>query len=234
MSVKERLKYYIDYRGISIRSFESETGLSNGYVNNITNSISPSKQILIKKAFPDLSIPWLLTGEGDMLRSNKNYLGTLLSVYSENPLGIIYRMYLYGFKNRNAPFDKIDAPLRAVLSMITPETFNELSNGIDAIELVAENFKKKNPDVNLDWLINGQGEMMEKDTLQIESSDSVVGNSTGVSDGSTSDESREDMVSLQKLLIESLSFQVAALQAENEELRKGANGMHSESRTKPT
>ena len=60
-SVKERLKAFIEYKKISIRSFENRCGLSYGYVNNMRVSIQPAKLKSISLQFPDL------TGEGEML-----------------------------------------------------------------------------------------------------------------------------------------------------------------------
>lgn len=69
MSVKERLKSYIVYKDISVRSFESVCGLSFGYVNNIRVSIQPDKVMSISRNFPDLNTGWLLTGEGEMIKN---------------------------------------------------------------------------------------------------------------------------------------------------------------------
>ena len=66
-SVKERLKAFIEYKKISIRSFENRCGLSYGYVNNMRVSIQPAKLKSISLQFPDLNKSWLLTGEGEML-----------------------------------------------------------------------------------------------------------------------------------------------------------------------
>lgn len=68
MTVKERLKEYIKHTGISVRKFESLSGLSFGYVNNMRVSIQPDKVLNIATAFPDLNTGWLLTGEGEMLK----------------------------------------------------------------------------------------------------------------------------------------------------------------------
>ena len=66
-SVKERLKAFIEYKKISIRSFENRCGLSYGYVNNMRVSIQPAKLKSISLQFPDLNKSWLLTGEWEML-----------------------------------------------------------------------------------------------------------------------------------------------------------------------
>jgi len=45
-------------------------GLSNGYVNNIKKSIQPDKVQSIVLNYPDLNPGWLMTGEGEMLRTD--------------------------------------------------------------------------------------------------------------------------------------------------------------------
>ena len=70
-AVKERLKEFIEYKGISIRSFESTCGLSYGYVGNMRQSIQPDKVTKIAHCFPDLNTGWLLSGEGSMLKFNQ-------------------------------------------------------------------------------------------------------------------------------------------------------------------
>lgn len=72
MTVKERLKQFITYKGISVRSFERDCGLSYGYVNNMRVSIQPDKITSIASQFPELNTGWLLTGEGEMLRDPEN------------------------------------------------------------------------------------------------------------------------------------------------------------------
>lgn len=72
MSVKERIKKFVLYKNLSMRKFESVCGLSNGYVNNIKSSIQPDKMESISLQFPDLNTGWLMTGEGEMLKSLSN------------------------------------------------------------------------------------------------------------------------------------------------------------------
>ncbi len=72
MTVKERLKKFIKSQGIGQAAFEREIGLSNGYVNNIRQSIQPDKVERIIERYPQLNSGWLMTGQGDMLRKKKN------------------------------------------------------------------------------------------------------------------------------------------------------------------
>lgn len=69
MSVKERIKEYVSLKGISIREFERLSGLNYGYVNAIRVSIQPDKINSIASHFTDLDVNWLLTGDGEMLKS---------------------------------------------------------------------------------------------------------------------------------------------------------------------
>lgn len=69
-SVKERLIAFIDYKGISKNKFEILCGLSKRYVSNISKSISPDVAERISLNFPELNMGWILTGDGEMLKSS--------------------------------------------------------------------------------------------------------------------------------------------------------------------
>ncbi len=56
-------------KGISHRKFETEVGLSNGYLSKLVNSPTATKLQMIISTYPDLNDKWLLTGEGPMLRT---------------------------------------------------------------------------------------------------------------------------------------------------------------------
>jgi len=66
-----RIKYYLDYKGIKVSAFEKEVGMSNGSFasqlkNNKTIGVDKLENIL--KRFADLNPEWILTGNGDMLK----------------------------------------------------------------------------------------------------------------------------------------------------------------------
>ena len=72
--VLERLKEYIDYRGISIAAIEKAAGMSNASLRKAIqsgNGIGTDKLEKILVLFPDLSAEWLLRGEGEMLRNEE-------------------------------------------------------------------------------------------------------------------------------------------------------------------
>lgn len=71
MNVKERLKIFIEWLGISVSEFEKVIEASNGYVNNIARSIGVDKIEKMIENYPTLNIDWLMTGRGNMLLSEQ-------------------------------------------------------------------------------------------------------------------------------------------------------------------
>lgn len=69
-NVKDRLKQFIMFKNISTREFERQIGVSYGFIGNMSKSTSPDKVIKISHQYPELNMTWLLTGEGEMLRTD--------------------------------------------------------------------------------------------------------------------------------------------------------------------
>ena len=67
MDLKSRLIEFIDYKGLSVQSFELQCGLSNGAVSKMGNNTRRSTIDKISKTYPEQNTNWLLTGEGGML-----------------------------------------------------------------------------------------------------------------------------------------------------------------------
>lgn len=69
-SVKERLISYLAYKKMAQAKFEKSIGASNGFVNNIRQSIQPDRLQKIAQTYPDLNIAWLMVGGlgGKMLK----------------------------------------------------------------------------------------------------------------------------------------------------------------------
>ncbi len=103
MQIKDRIKIYIKHIGISVREFEKRIGKSNGYVNNIVNTITADVIVSISKEFIDLDTTWLLTGEGKMIKEEKREE----AIFIENPNIIMvplvsqyaYAGYLCGYSD---------------------------------------------------------------------------------------------------------------------------------------
>ena len=70
MSFGERIKQYIDYKGINIRSFEIKSTLKNGTIYRVVNnntSLNGESIASIGEIWDDLNLNWLMTGAGEML-----------------------------------------------------------------------------------------------------------------------------------------------------------------------
>ena len=68
MNVKDRIKKFIDHERLSISAFEKTIEVSNGYVNSISKNIGIDKLNVIVEKYPQLSLEWLITGKGEMLK----------------------------------------------------------------------------------------------------------------------------------------------------------------------
>jgi hypothetical protein len=76
MSAKNRLKEYLEYKGINPNQFYNNTGLSNGFLDSGQGINSEKIGIIIEK-YPDLNLTWLILNKGSMI---KNKLSEPISV----------------------------------------------------------------------------------------------------------------------------------------------------------
>ena len=65
--VRERLIAFLKFKRVNKSEFAEAIGVSNSYVMNIRNGISPGKIARMKEVYPELNIEWLITGDGEML-----------------------------------------------------------------------------------------------------------------------------------------------------------------------
>lgn len=86
-TVLQRIKEYIDFKGITNKSFEQSIGFSNGAFaaqlkNNRTIGVDKLEKILT--VYNELSPSWILKGEGEMLISeNINSSSNLIPFYED-------------------------------------------------------------------------------------------------------------------------------------------------------
>lgn len=70
MSFGKRIKQYIDYKGLSIRSFEIQSTLKNGAIYRVVKnntSLNGESIAALSKKWEDLNLNWLMNGAGEML-----------------------------------------------------------------------------------------------------------------------------------------------------------------------
>lgn len=68
MGATERIKEYIDFKGITKYQFNKNLGFSNKFLDNSSN-MGTDKACKILHQFPDINPEWLLTGKGSMLKN---------------------------------------------------------------------------------------------------------------------------------------------------------------------
>ena len=75
MSVSERLREFVDFQKKSITQLSKEIGVSQNGLNAAVNGkTQPSSKMLIPLSELGLSIDWLYTGEGSMIRERRENL----------------------------------------------------------------------------------------------------------------------------------------------------------------
>ena len=70
MTSRDRILQFVEFKSISKNKFYKETGLSNGFLDK-NNHPGADKLEQIIYTYPDISPEWLLTGKGDMLKSDE-------------------------------------------------------------------------------------------------------------------------------------------------------------------
>jgi hypothetical protein len=73
----DRLMQFIKHAGMSARQFDLSIGASNGYtLRMLKNNASIGSDVIenIVATYPKLNLVWLITGEGEMLKSEANSL----------------------------------------------------------------------------------------------------------------------------------------------------------------
>ncbi|MBD5584885.1 MAG: helix-turn-helix transcriptional regulator [Clostridia bacterium] len=97
MDLRDRLRLFINYKGLNDTSFQKIVGLGNASVSKMGDNTRRSTLDKISNAFPELNIAWIRTGIGNMLNeapiqeSNVEPLG--LAVHADRDLTIPVRFY---------------------------------------------------------------------------------------------------------------------------------------------
>lgn len=69
--LQKRLKRFIKKMGLSDMEFTESIGKVDGYVNKVMDNLHKKTKDNIIKAYPNLNIGWLLSGEGEMEKDEK-------------------------------------------------------------------------------------------------------------------------------------------------------------------
>lgn len=74
MKAIDRLYIYLDYKGVRPTKFESQAGLSAGYLSKMKSrnaDMGESQLNIVLDNCPDLDEAWFVTGRGEMLKNRE-------------------------------------------------------------------------------------------------------------------------------------------------------------------
>ncbi|MDU1889464.1 MAG: S24 family peptidase [Dysgonomonas sp.] len=74
LTQKDRIIEFLEKKGISKNKFYTQTGVSNGTLDK-KSGITGDTISKIYAAYPELNLDWLITGQGDMMRSSGVTIG---------------------------------------------------------------------------------------------------------------------------------------------------------------
>ena len=146
----ERLKEYLDSRGISNSRAEKDCGFSNGLISNAYKTKTAMGSDKIEKiltAYPELSAEWLLRGTGSMLITETPNRKTSVNNLKQRLIEFI--------KYKDLSQQKFET--RCGLSN---GYVNNITKGIGAEKLA--DISRQFPELNTDWLLTGAGEMLNE------------------------------------------------------------------------
>jgi repressor LexA len=103
MKVIDRLKQYIEFKGLILNAFDKTIGTSNGYIGKqIKNGASIGTDIIEKIIciYSDLNLEWLITGDGNMLKNKEEIIFKAIKVAShQKGVSLINMEVAAGFGN---------------------------------------------------------------------------------------------------------------------------------------
>jgi hypothetical protein len=81
----DRVREYLESRGITKYAFYKTTGFSNKFLDNSSNMGTDRAEIILRH-YPDISPEWLIMGVGPMLRGEQSTVPAMVPVPPPNPV----------------------------------------------------------------------------------------------------------------------------------------------------
>lgn len=119
MTIKKRIEMFIEHQGIKRSVFERTCGFSNGYTRNLKENPSASKIEDILMAYPELNRVWLLSGEGEMLKSEIVNIGEVSG--GANTIGMSVNQSISKNSGQNAGRDLINHRDKSLLEELAAQ-----------------------------------------------------------------------------------------------------------------
>lgn len=108
-TTKERMLYYIDFKGINKSEFYRETGISNGVLDKKSGINSATIEKFISK-YPEVNELWLISGKEPMMKSH-----TLKTIDGVVGIPLVSMEAAAGFGNSNFTIKEEDVQSRYVV-----------------------------------------------------------------------------------------------------------------------
>ena len=135
MDEKEKIKQYLNSKGVSKNSFYQKTGFAVGFLDS-GKSLGADKLETIIDNYPDLSLEWLVLGKGDMIKpaTITNGSGVVLAgdnntnnnidnrqYYSDSPDVLKAQIEILDerIKEKDAQIKEKDAQINKLLSILS-------------------------------------------------------------------------------------------------------------------
>ena len=135
MDEKEKIRQYLNSKGISKNSFYQKTGFAIGFLDS-GKSLGADKLETIIDNYPDLSLEWLVLGKGDMIKPSTitNRSGVVISgdnntnnnvdnrqYYSDSPDVLKAQIEILDerIKEKDAQIKEKDAQINKLLSILS-------------------------------------------------------------------------------------------------------------------
>jgi len=141
-NIKNNIKQFLDFKGISKYKFYKETNITRGILDQ-NNGISEENTARFIAHYPEVNIEWLITGKGEMLKTDKNqtsYTEDIDSIVTEGDAQ-------YGNKIPLIPISAIAGPGKGVQTI----TENDILERYDIPEFTSK---------GVDYIIRVSGDSM--------------------------------------------------------------------------
>lgn len=159
----DRLQAFFDYEGLNDNQITVSAGLSVGLINRTRkdrSGMNSGNLTKILNAYPQLSADWLLTGKGNMIKSEydpqphpaeKSAEEFTINdeIDKQSMLNQLVQYYGHGKKNQFA--NKLGVKPQTINTWLSRNTFD------------TELIYAKCEGVSADWLLTGQGKMLKSD-----------------------------------------------------------------------
>lgn len=160
-TVKDRILVFIRHLNIGQNKFEKSCGLSCGTISSVKQAPNGTTILKIIDAYPELSLEWLMRGEGDMLKntSTDNCIAVegveeqkARIVLEDDGLTVGERLDLF---IQSLGLGRYQFEMKCGLSQ---GYVNNIRNSPhpDKLKRIANVY----PELNIEWLMIGRGEML--------------------------------------------------------------------------